>query len=123
MAAGFIDNDSRTDLVTTNQEQNSFQVHYYDGKKNIYESSQSFMVDESSPDAKISSIVIDKADQEYQNLLVTYWKEADPTSSYVKVFKHTEKFIFEESTANQLNGLQMEGQSQMFMLDINGDML
>lgn len=54
---------------------------------------------------------------------MTYWKEADPTSSYVKVFKHTDKFIFEESTTNQLNGLEMEGQSQMFMLDINGDML
>ena len=46
------------------------------------------MVDEASPDAKISSIVIDKGNQDYQNLLVTYWKVAEPTKSFVKVFKH-----------------------------------
>ena len=82
-----------------------------DGKENIYQSSESFLVDEASPDAKISSIVIDKGNQDYQNLLVTYWKEAEPTKSFVKVFKHSEKFKLEESTQNQLNGLEMQGQS------------
>lgn len=106
MANGFINNDLRSDLVTINQAQNAFQVHYYEKTQEKYNSSMSYLVD-----GTISSIFISKDDVLLQNLYVVYWKKFEDDLSYIKVFKQTREYVFEEYQESDLNMLQLHSHS------------
>ena len=60
MAMGDLDNDKHVDLVTTNDDQNSFTAHYYNAETFSYTPSAPVKVDPANPGAKIASIVISK---------------------------------------------------------------
>ena len=51
MAFGFVDNDKFNDIVVTNSEMNTIQVHFFDNTDSLYTPSASFKVDEESPNA------------------------------------------------------------------------
>ena len=106
MANGFINNDLRSDLVTINQAQNAFQVHYYEKTQEKYNSSMSYLVD-----GTISSIFISKDDVLLQNLYVVYWKKFEDDLSYIKVFKQTREYVFEEYQESDLNMLHLHSHS------------
>ena len=78
-----------------------------------------------SSDAQVASIVISKNMLDLQGLYVIYWKHnpsLDP-STYVKVFKQVRSGVFFEDTANTLNNMRIQDNSQPFFFDINGDMM
>lgn len=62
MTFGLIDDDLTNDFVTINDEQNEFQVHYFEKNENIFKSTSFFKIDEFNKNAKISSIMISKDD-------------------------------------------------------------
>ena len=51
MALGDVDSDGYSDLITINDAQNSFQVHYYNPSKRKYLASFLYPVHPSNPDA------------------------------------------------------------------------
>ena len=60
MAMNDMDNDKHIDLVTVNDEQNTFTVHYYDAETRKYTGNSPTYVDPMSPNATIASIVPSK---------------------------------------------------------------
>ena len=87
MAIGDIDSDGYADLVTINDAENKFQVHYYDSHARKYNmKTPPTVVDPGNEQAKIVSIVIAKNMHLLQNLYVVY-REATVGSTFIKVFE------------------------------------
>ena len=60
MAMGDVNNDKHIDLVTVNNQQDHFTVHFYQGETMQYNSSLPIQVDKTSNNVQIASIVISR---------------------------------------------------------------
>lgn len=114
------------DLVTVNDDMDSFRVHVFNVAQQRYKTYKWHKVDGDS--AYISSIQIAKDQTILRSLIVTYWKTKPTTGkedTFVKVFKQVKLGEFEntEAKSDNINGLQLHGNIQPFWFDINGDMV
>lgn len=87
MAIGDVDSDGFSDLITVNDAQDHFQVHYYDPTVRSYsETSMKTYIE----GAKIVSIVLSRNQELLQSLYVVYVKTGGSSTepeTYLKVFK------------------------------------
>ena len=99
MAIGDIDSDGYADIVTVEDNENKFSVHFYDPKEKNYNLwTWPTQVESGNPNARIVSIVIAKNMRRLQSLFVVYRESGTTGRTYIKVFQSTEKgFPFEEN--------------------------
>lgn len=129
MALGFLNNDpkpQRIDLVSVNDEMNSFRVHMYNDSNQKYDHSEPFKID--GDDAYVSSIQIAKDQTIRRGLIITYWKQKPVTgkeNTFIKVFQQKERMQFANDLPSkpEIDGLELLGNIQPFWLDINADMM
>ena len=87
MAIGDVNSDGYMDLITMNDQEDSFVVHYYNSSSKEYISGQTTAVDTTTPNAKISNIVVSRNMQVLQQLYIIYYPDKDLTDTQIKAFK------------------------------------
>ena len=106
MTFGFINNDKFNDLVTTDQNQQSLSVHFFDSDTWKYHPTINFTVDPDAKDMVIVSVMIGKDKLDYQSLIVSYYKNKEDTHLTLKIFRYTSK-AFEEFKTSTLNNMKI----------------
>jgi len=108
MTFGFINNDKYNDLVTTDHNQQTISVHFFDSSTWKYQDAIIFSVDKEAHDMVITNVVIGKDRLDYQSLIVSYFKEQGDTHLTVKIFKYDLKMKnFLEFSSSKLNNMKM----------------
>ena len=110
MAIGDMNNDKHADIITVNNQQDHFTVHYYNPATMGYEASATWPVDlKSGGQHQIASIVISRDMAEYQQLYIIYYVNGDRSQNpKMKVFSqdvYSDKFV--ENTDSSLNNLEL----------------
>ena len=119
MTLGDVDSDGHVDLITVNEEEDTFQVHFYDPTTRTFATmSRQVYVD----GGKIANIVPARNMEVLQSLYIIYYKKAGDVGTFIGVYKQTKRGEFSESLRSAANGWRLSLNSQPMFFDINGDM-
>ena len=128
MAIGDLNNDKYNDIVTTNSDGSIFSVHYFEESNLTYVNSVSIDLPQG---LYIDSVVVMKAAQPYQSLLIVASEKSQTGETEYKTkmlvydqVKNTDGTITYEwalSTTSVLSDVEIMAGSQPMLLDINGD--